>query len=233
MLIAFEDLHLPTFAFVYLSLLSVNPGGKIGNVGAEGRAAQAACAEGGGGVRWDDLFADLEAQLEAAQGAELSAEVADRTRHEAAQLWLIDRLVPAAGHDVRLQVRGAGQVSGRLDSLGAEWLLVSESAGRQALVPVAAVLSAGGLGALSRAPGQESRVFARLGLGSALRAIARDRVQVVVGLVDGGAVTGTVDRVGADFVEVAEHGPGEPRRQREVSGMRAVAFAAIAVVRSG
>jgi hypothetical protein len=58
-------------------------------------------------------------------------------------------------------------------------------------------------------------------------------VQVVVGLVDGGAVTGTVDRVGADFVEVAEHGPGEPRRQREVSGVRAVAFAAIAVVRSG
>ena len=129
---------------------------------------------------------------------------------------------------------GAGQVSGRLERVGAEWLLVSEAAGRQALVPVAAVLSAGGLGALSQGAGSgDGRVFARLGLGSALRAIARDRVQVVVGLVDGGAVTGTVDRVGADFVEVAEHGPGEPRRQREVSGMRAVPFAAIAVVRSG
>jgi hypothetical protein len=184
-------------------------------------------------MRWDELFADLEGQLEAAEGAELAAEVADRTRHETAQLWLIDRLVPAAGHDVRLHLRGAGPVSGRLDRVGAEWLLVSEAAGRQALVPVAAVLSAAGLGALSRAPGQETRVFARLGLGSALRAIARDRVQVVVGLVDGAAVTGTVDRVGADFVEVAEHGPGEPRRQREVSGMRAVPFAAIAIVRSG
>jgi hypothetical protein len=76
-------------------------------------------------------------------------------------------------------------------------------------------------------------VFARLGLGSALRAIARDRVQVVIGLLDGSAVTGTVDRVGSDFVEVAEHGPGEPRRRSEVSGVRAVPFAAVAVVRSG
>ena len=184
-------------------------------------------------MRWDDLFADLEGQLAAAEGAELAAEVADRTRHEAAQLSLLDRLAPAAGHDVRLLVMGAGQVSGRLDQVGAEWLLVSEAAGRQALVVVAAVLSAGGLGARSRAPGQEGRVFARLGLGSALRAIARDRVQVVIGLLDGSAVTGTVDRVGSDFVEMAEHGPGEPRRPSEVSGMRAVPFAAIAVVRSG
>jgi hypothetical protein len=184
-------------------------------------------------VRWDELFADLEAQLAAAEGAELAAEVADRTRRETAQLTLLDRLAPAAGHDVRLHVIGVGQVSGRLDSVGAEWLLVSESAARQALVPVAAVLSASGLGALSRARGQEGKVFARLGLGSALRAIARDRLQVVVGLRDGSAVTGTVDRVGADFVEVAEHGPGEPRRRSEVSGMRAVPFAAIAVVRSG
>jgi hypothetical protein len=185
------------------------------------------------GMRWDELFADLEGQLDAAEGAELAAEVADRTRHETAQLGLLDRLAPAAGHEVRLHVIGAGQVNGRLDRVGAEWLLVSEAAGRQALVPVAAVLSAGGLGALSRAPGQDGQVFARLGLGSALRAIARDRVQVVVGLLDGSAVTGTVDRVGADFFEVAEHGPGEPRRQSEVSGMRTVPFAGIAVVRSG
>lgn len=183
-------------------------------------------------MRWEDLFADLEGQLAAAEGGELAAEIADRTRHEAAQLSLLDRLAPAAGHDVRLSVIGAGQVSGRLDQVGVEWLLVTEAAGRQALVPVAAVLSAAGLGALSRAPGQEGRVFARLGLGSALRAIARDRVQVVIGLLDGSAVTGTVDRVGSDFVEVAEHGPGEPRRRSEVSGMRAVPFTAIAVVRS-
>ncbi len=183
-------------------------------------------------MRWDDLFRDLEGQLEAAEGAELAAEVADRTRHEVAQLRLLDRLAPGVGHPVRLQVLGAGQVSGQLEQVGAEWLLVAEAAGRQALVPVAAVLSAGSLGVLSRSPGQESRVVARLGFGSAVRAIARDRLQVVVVLLDGSALTGTVDRVGADFLEMAEHAPGEPRRRGEVSGMRAVAFAAVAAVRS-
>ena len=183
-------------------------------------------------MRWDELFRDLEGQLEAAEGAELATEVADRTRREVAQLRLLDRLAPGVGHQVRLQVAGAGLVSGRLEQVGAEWLLVAEAAGRQAVVPVAAVLSAGGLGVLSRTPGQEGRVVARLGLGSALRAIARDRLQVTVVLLDGSALTGTVDRVGADFLEMAEHGPGEPRRRGEVSGMRAVPFAAIAAVRS-
>ena len=183
-------------------------------------------------MRWDELFRDLEGQLDAAEGAELAAEVADRTRREVAELRLLDRLAPAEGHEVRLQVAGAGSVRGRLDQVGAEWLLVSEAAGRQALVPVGAVLAVAGLGVLSRAPGQESPVLARLGLGSALRAIARDRLQVSVALRDSSALTGTVDRVGADFLEIAEHGPGEPRRRGEVSGMRAVPFGAIAVVRS-
>ena len=80
-------------------------------------------------MRWDELFADLEGQLAAAEGGELAAEVADRTRYEAAQLSLLDRLAPAAGHDVRLHVMGVGQVGGRLDQVGAEWLLVSEAAG--------------------------------------------------------------------------------------------------------
>jgi hypothetical protein len=75
-------------------------------------------------------------------------------------------------------------------------------------------------------------VLARLGLGSALRAIARDRLQVTVVLIDGSTLPGTVDRVGADFLEMAEHAPGEPRRRGDVSGMRTVAFAAVAVVRS-
>jgi hypothetical protein len=183
-------------------------------------------------MRWEELFRDLEGQLEATEGAELAAEVADRTRHETAQLRLLDRLAPGVGHQVRLHVLGAGQVTGRLEQMGAEWLLVAEAAGRQALVPVAAVLSAGSLGVLSRQPGQEGRVAARLGLGSALRAIARDRLQVTVVLLDGGAFTGTVDRVGADFLEMAEHAPGEPRRRGDVSAMRAVAFAAVAAVRS-
>lgn len=183
-------------------------------------------------MRWDDLFRDLEGQLEAAEVAEVAAEVADRTRRESARLRLVDRLRPAVGHEVRLQVRGGGHVAGRLDHVGAQWVLVAETAGRQALVPLTAVLAVAGVGVLSSPPDVEERVFDRLGLGSALRAIARDRAPVTLGLVDGSSLTGTVDRVGADFLELAEHGAGEPRRRGEVSGVRVVPFEALASLRS-
>jgi hypothetical protein len=40
-------------------------------------------------------------------------------------------------------------------------------------------------------------------------------------------VSGTIDRVGADFVDLALHPAGEPRRQREVSAHRVLAIDAI------
>lgn len=184
-------------------------------------------------MRWDELFRDLEGQLEAAQGADLTAEVADRTRREVAQLRLVDRLRPAIGHPVCVHVHGGDHTTGRLCDVGAQWLLVDEPGGRQALVPLAAVLGVTGLGALSAVPGAEGRVAVRLGLGHALRGIARDRLPVAVRLADGSQVSGTVDRVGEDFLELAEHPPGEPRRRGEVTGLRTVALAALAVVRSG
>ena len=131
-------------------------------------------------MRWDDLFRDLEAQLEAAAAAELDAEVADRTRREAAQLALVDRARAAVGHPVTLRVLGAGPVDGLLADVGAQWLLLAEPSGRQALVPSSAVLSLAGLRAWTSVPGEGGQVFARLGLGSALRGIARDRLPVQV-----------------------------------------------------
>lgn len=184
-------------------------------------------------MRWDDLFRDLEAQLAAGEAAELDAEVADRTRREAAQLELVDRARAAVGHPVSVRALGAGPVDGVLADVGSQWLLVAETGGREALVPLTAVVSLGGLRAWSGAPGSAGRVFARLGLGHALRGIARDRVPVQVWLVDGSVVAGTLDRVGADFVEVSEHGAGEVRRRGAVTGVRTVPFGALALVRSG
>ncbi len=184
-------------------------------------------------MRWDDLFRDLEAQLATAEAAELDAEVADRTRREAALLSLVDRARAAVGHPVVVRVLGAGPVDGLLADVGAHWLLVAEAGGREVLVPLTAVTSLAGLRAWTGTPGSGGQVFARLGLGHALRAIARDRVAVQACLVDGSVVSGTVDRVGADFVEITEHGTGEVRRRGEVTGVRTVPFAALALVRSG
>lgn len=183
-------------------------------------------------MRWDELFRDLEAQLEAASATELAAEVADRSRREAATLTWVDRAREATGARVSVRVSGAGVVDGVLREVGSQWLLVEEEARRDALVPAAAVLAVGGLTSRSAVPGTAGHVVSRLGLGSALRGLARDRAPVSVSLVDGSVVDGTVDRVGQDFLEVSTHEPGEARRQAQVRSVRTLPFAAVSVVRS-
>jgi hypothetical protein len=75
-------------------------------------------------------------------------------------------------------------------------------------------------------------VVARLDLRYALRGVARNRSALSVVLRDGGVLTGTIDRVGLDFLEMAEHPMGEPRRARSVRDSRAVRLAALAMLRS-
>jgi hypothetical protein len=183
--------------------------------------------------RWEALFADLAAEYDAAQAAELDAEVRDRSRREVARLHLTDRLAPAVGHPVVVTARGAGTLRGRLVDAAPEWLLLSEPPALDCLVPASAVLTISGLGALSTEPGTGSQVGARLTLGYALRGLARRRAPVAVTLADGTVLDGTLDRVGADFAELAEHAPGEARRPGTVRAVRTIPFAAIGAVRAG
>ncbi|HET6209177.1 MAG TPA: hypothetical protein VFD94_02280 [Jatrophihabitans sp.] len=182
-------------------------------------------------MRWDELFADLDAQAEALRIAERAAEIEDRTRYEAGQLSLVDRLLPAVGNQVRLRCAGGLLITGRLGRVHPEWLLMVEPASREAVVASAAIDSIGGLGPWSAAPDGRSVVGARLGLRHVLRLIARDRSAVRIQLREGGVLDGTLDRVGADFVELAEHPAGELRRRAEVTAMVAVPVAAIVAVR--
>jgi hypothetical protein len=184
-------------------------------------------------VRWQRLFSDLEAQAEELATRDFEGEVAERTRIEIGKLRLVDRLRAATGHSVQVSCLGAGLVCGDLDQVGSGWLLLTESPGREALIPLDAVLSLVGLGALSATPGSEGRVGSRLDLRHALRRIVRDRAPVQVLLVDGTGFDGTLDRVGADFVEVAEHPRGEPRRSTAVQRVRTLPLAALALVRTG
>jgi len=183
-------------------------------------------------MRWQNLFDDLEAQFEAAEAAELSGEVAERTRREAALVRLVDRLQPSAGQPVVLHLPGAGPLRGRLLDSGVDWLLLDEGAGREVLVPLAAVLGVSGLGGRAAGPGGEDAVAKRLDLRWALRGLARSRTGVALGLSDGSLVTGTVDRVGADHLDLAEHGPGEARRAGAVRAVRLVPLGALVLVRS-
>lgn len=182
-------------------------------------------------MRWRGLFDDLEAQFEAAQAAELAGEVAERTRRETALLRLVDRLRAAEGASVVVALPVAGVLRGRLLDAGRDWLLVEESGTREVLVPLAAVLGVTGLGPRAAAP-DDGPVAKRLDLRWALRGLARSRAAVAVGLVDGTLVTGTLDRIGADHLDLAEHGLGEARRSGAVRQVRVVPLAAVAFVRS-
>ena len=183
-------------------------------------------------MRWQALFDDLEAQLAAAEAAELQAEVADRTRREAGLVRMVDRLDAATGQEVSVALGPAGMLRGRLLDAGTDWLLVEETGAREVLVPLGAVLGITGLVAQSGVPGAEGEVGRRLDLRWALRALARSRAGVALVLRDGSGISGTLDRVGTDHVDVAEHAPGESRRASAVRQVRLIPLAALVLVRS-
>jgi hypothetical protein len=194
-------------------------------------------------VRWERLFDDLEAQLGADEARELAAEVADRTRRERALVGLHERFAAAVDRTVvEVRVAGVGLIRGLVTGSGPDWVLLDQradpglsavrplgapSVDRPVLVAVSALRAVSGLGGAE----PTSAVTRSFGLGAALRAVSRDRAVVDVVEVDGSGLTGTIDGVGQDYVEVAEHSADLPRRSQNVVGVRFIPFTAIAVVR--
>jgi hypothetical protein len=147
-----------------------------------------------------------------------------------ARLGLADRARAASGASVTVGLGAAGTTSGRLVRSGPGWWLLEVGHGGDVLLPTAALQWVAGLPALATDPEQVDRVEQRLGLGYVLRGIARDRSPVTLVLRDAATLAGTIDRVGADFVDLAEHPVGEPRRFREVRSTVLVPLAGIAAV---
>lgn len=180
----------------------------------------------GGDVRWENLFADLEARLVAAERAELLADVPELTRAELGGVALGDRMRAALGAAVSLDLTGGGRLTGTVVEVDVAWVLVADGP-RRHLVPLAALAAVGGLGRSVAAPA--GSVTRRLGLGAVLRALARDRAVVRV-THRAGQVRGRIDAVGADHLEVAAAGLDDDRP----SGERVlVPFAALEVISSG
>lgn len=181
-----------------------------------------------GAVRWESLFRDLEAQLSAAERADVDAEVAERSRAEWGQVALADRLRAGTGGQVELLLVGGERLSGTCADVAPEWVVVLQ--GRtQVLVPLHGLAAVVGPPRAVAPRGGE--VLHRLRLGHALRALARDRAAVRL-VTAGGTLTGTIDRVAADHLDLAEHLVGEPRRPGAVRDVVAVPFAALRSVHS-
>lgn len=177
-------------------------------------------------ARWDRLFRDLEAQLAAEERRELRAEVADRTRRERALVELRARLLANIGTAVAVRTPAAS-FEGALVDAGADWLLLHAAAERPVLVPASAIRSVTGLRPGAQEP---SLVTKGLHLGAALRAISRDRAVVRIMDLEGRGLTGTIDAVGADHVDLAEHHADEPRRPANIRGSHVVPLHGLAAV---
>lgn len=182
-------------------------------------------------VRWDRLFDELEASAAEADRLDHRAEVADRTRRERARVQLSERALAAEQTTVELRVSGVGSVRGVVSRVGGQWMLLSvdDGARREVLVPLGVILAATGMGrrAVSRPP---SAVASRLGLGHVLRGMSRDRSIVQVALVDGHLVTGVIDGVGADHLDLTSQVPGEPLAAGATASAVLVPFRAMATV---
>ncbi|MET0965795.1 MAG: hypothetical protein ABWZ02_05330 [Nakamurella sp.] len=195
-------------------------------------------------MRWDRLFDDLEARFDELADAEAAAELADRERVAVGAVLATQRLSGAIGTAVRVRLAGGPLISGILRGVGPDWLLLGEGQQRDCLVASSAVIAVEGLTAST---GRElSGVAVRLDLRKALRGLTRDRSPVALalagwtggaaGLASGsagpGELIGTIDRVGADFIEVALHAAWEPRRAGAVRSVALVPVSAIVLVRS-
>lgn len=182
-------------------------------------------------MRWAALFADLEAQLAAAADADLAGEVAERQRIEVARLELADRVRAARGIEITVGLVTGESERGVVSRTGPDWLLLADPGRPDALVPLAAVDWVRGLPPYAHVEESVGAVEARLDLGYVLRGLARDRAVVRLTLTDRRSVTGTVDRVGRDFLDLAEHAADDARRAEAVDAVRTVPLRAVVGVR--
>ena len=173
-------------------------------------------------MRWERLFTDLEAEYAALSHAHRAAEISERARIEAGRLHLSERVEASLGSDVQVRVTGGRSVRGRLQRSGPGWLLLVEPGGADCLVVTAQVLSVTGLVRWS-VPSADvcAGGGVRFGIGHVLRALCTERASLSVALLDGSAVTATIDRVGRDFLDVTVHEAGQ------LSGRRAHSSAVV------
>lgn len=193
-------------------------------------------------MRWDRFFDDLEDQLASEWEAERAALDTEAERLRLSRVTLRERFTVVASADaavvpVSIELADRSVLRCRVTGVGADWVaLQADEGGRDAvLVPFASILSVGMphveiLRSARPAP-RSTTLSDRMTFGFMLRDLVRRRVGVVVGLVHGRALTGTIDRAGADHLDIALHDRGTPRRNDAVTGHRLVPLAAVACVR--
>ncbi|KQP54401.1 hypothetical protein [Agreia sp. Leaf283] len=203
-------------------------------------------------MRWDNLFSDLESQLEYGLHAEENDLHDEEERLRLGRLTLRDRLLQlasvserGANYSISFVLLGGGTLSAMVKTIGKDWFAADldprASGGarrqQQCIVPLTAVQ---GLSLTKRQirhsleprPSHEGAgaITDRLGLAFLLRDLCRRRTAVEVVLATE-SVFGTIDRVGRDHFDIAVHDATSSRRDVEVVGYRLIAFDCVALFR--
>jgi hypothetical protein len=158
----------------------------------------------------DDLFAlfdDLEGQAGGLASAERGAQQAESGRADYQAVTLASRLMASVGAELTLGVAGIGAVTGTVDRVAADWLLLSS--GQHDWVVSADAVTTVEQASVRSIPEDAWSPLTKLGLGSALRRIAEAGERCLLHLRDGSCHEGNLRRVGADFCELVE---GDDRR---------------------
>ncbi len=197
-------------------------------------------------MRWDNLFDDLEGQLEQELSAEELDVRAEEERLRLGRLSLRDRIiavVEAQGRDgaagIRLFLTDGTALTVKPQTFGRDWFsadLIGDARTTHAVVPMAAISTvlfshAQATVSLTATPSELSQTSlpARLTLSFVLRDLCRRRAAVDVTTLTG-PLHGTIDRVGRDHIDLAVHEAGEARRQSSVREWRAIPLTQILLV---
>ena len=208
-------------------------------------------------VRFDNLFDDLEGQLENELNLDDIEVKAEEERLRLGRMSLRDRIVAIqraesnhSAYSIRVQLIDGSTVGLRPSTVGRDWFsaeLIDEgSATATCIVPfgaVAGVLLTREQVALSLREARptvsgEPPLAARLTLSFVLRDLCRRRASVEARESAGpghpsahGATHGTIDRVGRDHFDLAVHEPGSARREKVVSHYRVFPFAQLLMIK--
>lgn len=193
-------------------------------------------------MRWDELFADLEGRLEHELDIEQQELAAEEERLRLGRIALRDRIIAMGRGDasVALTLADGETLAVRVGSAGRDWIAgeIAVGAVRHAvIVPLAAIVGVTPerdqleRGLRPSPDGALPDISGRLGLAFVLRDLCRRRAGVELSM-RVGTVTGTIDRVARDHLDLAEHEPGVPRRDSAVRRIRLVPFDAIVRVRT-
>jgi hypothetical protein len=175
------------------------------------------------------VFDELEAEFDAGLRLEAEQESMAAVRAELGATVLWEQLARRVGSQTTV-LAGIRTFRGTVLASYPEFLVLRTADGAEHLIrygPAVSIALSAEPPPLRPTPAAASH---RYQLALALRELARRREPVRALLADGTSCDGTIEAVGSDYLEIAEHHLGEARRRGAVRARRFIGFAAVVAV---